>query len=285
MLDAAALVEGRFTTSFNCAAFAFSHGLHREPLYDLPSLLALAKRLGPASAYWSTRPVTIGDGWEDQRAREWSLEEAVEGVENADTLIVLKDIELDPVYGPVFRRVVEDMAAVVGPMLQNDALHGRATLLVSSPRRITGYHIDAEANFLMQLRGEKTVHVFDGSDRTLVSRQDLERFYAGDLNAAPYWPDRQGEALTLGFKPGDGVHVPIGWPHWVQNGDNVSVSISINYDLRSNLRQSRVFRFNHRLRRLGFNPTDPGQSPLRDGGKAALFAGIEGVRQLRRKAG
>lgn len=285
MLDATPLREGQFTTSFNHEAFAFTHGLHREPLYDLPSLLGLAKRLGPASAYWSTRPVAVGDGWEDRRTREQSLEEAVEGVEGADTLIVLKDIEVDPVYGPVFKRVVDDMAAVVGPVLQDDALHGRATLLVSSPRRITGYHIDGEANFLMQLRGKKAVHVFDGSDRTLVSRQDLERFYAGDLNAAPYRPDRQNEALTLSFKPGDGVHVPIGWPHWVQNGDNVSVSISINYDLRSNLRQSRVHRFNHRLRRLGFNSADPGRSRLRDDGKAAVFAGVESLRRLRRKAG
>ena len=269
------MVDPRFQDGFNRESFVFDHDLNRYPLYDLDSLVGLARRLGPHSAYWSTRPAEIADGWEDSQARERSLEDAVANIEHSNTLVVLKDIEQDRVFGPVFGKVVNDMAARVGPKLQMDLLHGRATLLISSPRRVTGYHIDAEANFLLQLRGDKTVHVFDGSDRAVMPEQELEAFYAGDINAARYKEAQQHKARVIDFRSGTGVHVPIEWPHWVKNGNSISVSISINYDLRSNAQRARVFRANHRLRRLGMHPFAPGVSSWRDTGKIAFVKGLD----------
>ncbi len=267
--------DPRFPDLFNHDSFVFEHGLHAHPLYDLDSLIGLARRLGPHSAYWSTRPAEIADGWEGAQAREKSLEEAVAGIQHANSLVILKDIEQDPVFGPVFGQVVADLAARVGPCLQKDLVHGRATLLISSPRRVTGYHIDAEANFLLQLRGEKTVYVMDGSDRAVVPEEELEGFYSGNMNAARFKQDQQHAARTIDFRPGLGVHVPVEWPHWVKNGNSLSVSISINYDLRSNAQRARVFRANHRLRRLGVRPSAPGVSPWRDTGKIALVKGLD----------
>ena len=267
--------DPRFPEQFNRDSFVFDHGLHTHPLYDIGSLAGLARRLGPHSAYWSTRPANVADGWEDARARENSLEEAVAGIATANTLVILKDIERDSVFGPVFGQVVADLAARVGPGLQADLVHGRATLLISSPRRVTGYHIDAEANFLLQLRGEKTVYVLDGGDREVVPQPELEAFYAGNLNAARFKEDQQHKARAIAFRPGLGVHVPVEWPHWVKNGNSVSVSISINYDLRSNAQRARVFRANHRLRRLGLTPAAPGVSAWRDTGKIAFVKGLD----------
>ena len=204
MIDAiGSATDTRFQDAFNRDSFLFDHGLHNHPLYDIESLVGLAQRLGPHSAYWSTRPAAIADGWEDSRAREQSLEEAVATIEHSNTLVVLKDIERDPVFGPVFGAVVSDLAARTGRAHQADLVHGRATLLISSPRRVTGYHIDAEANFLLQLRGDKTVHVFDGADRDIVTDAELEAFYAGDLNGARYKEDDQGKARTIGLPPWD----------------------------------------------------------------------------------
>ena len=265
----------RFSESFNHGSFVFDHDLHAHPLYDLDSLVGLARRLGPHSAYWSTRPAQIADGWEGAQAREKSLEDAVAGIEYGNSLVILKDIEQDRVFGPVFGKVVADMAARVGPCLQRDLVHGRATLLISSPRRVTAYHIDAEANFLLQLRGDKTVYVQDGSDRAVVPEQELEGFYSGDLNAARFKEDQQHKARAIDFRPGLGVHVPVEWPHWVKNGNSLSVSISINYDLRSNAQRARVFRANHKLRQLGVTPSAPGVSTWRDTGKIALVKGLD----------
>jgi hypothetical protein len=271
-----------FATAFNRASFMFDHDLHRQPLYDLDTLLDLARRIDPRSAYFSTRPAKAGDGWEDQRGRDRTLEDAVSEIEQSDTLVVLKDIEQDPVFGPVLQRALADMAERVGPGLQDEMLHGRATMLISSPRRVTGYHIDAEANFLLQLRGSKTVYVFDGSDRSLLPETELEAFYRGNLNAAQYRPERQADAKAFDFRPGCGIHVPIEWPHWVQNGDGMSVSISINYDLRSNERRAKVFRLNSQLRQLGLSPMPPGRSNWLDVGKVAL---VDGIKRARRRVG
>ncbi len=274
-MPSAIAADARFPDEFNRDAFVFDHDLHAHPLYDLDSLIGLARRLGPQSAYWSTRPATVGDGWEGAEAREKSLEDAVAGIEQANSLVVLKDIEGDLVFGPVFGKVVADLAARVGPKLQADLVHGRATLLISSPRRVTGYHIDAQANFLLQLRGEKTVFVMDGADRAVMPDGELEAFHAGNLNAARFKQDQRHKARAIDFQPGRGVHVPVEWPHWVENGDGVSVSISINYDLRSTAQRARILRANHRLRRLGMAPAAPGRSTWRDNGKVAFVKGLE----------
>ena len=278
MTDSVNVADARFKDSFNRDAFVFEHSLHQHPLYDLDSLVGLARRLGPNSAHWSTRPIGVADGWEDRREQEKSLEKAVQEVEHANTLVVLKNIENDPVFGPVVKEALAGFAARVGPRLKDDMVHGRATLLVSSPRRITGYHIDAEANFLLQLRGNKTVYVFDGSDRSVVPDTELEAFYTGDLNGARYRQDQQDSAQAIDFRPGAGVHVPVEWPHWVQNGSGISVSISINYDLRSNARRARVFRMNRKLRKVGISPASPGSSAWRDNGKATLIAALDCLR-------
>ena len=282
MLDAADLnIDTRFKDNFNKDSFLFDHDLHTHPLYDIDTLIGLARRLGPGSAYWSTRAIKAGDGWEDTAGRKLPLEEAIASIETSDTLVVLKDIERDEVFGPVFGAVVAQMAARVGPALQDDMVHGRGTLLISSPRRVTGYHIDAEANYLLQLRGDKTVYVFDGSDRSVLTEKELEAFYSGDLNAARYTEAVQPKARTIDFRPGIGVHVPIEWPHWVKNGDSVSVSISINYDLRSNAKKAKIYRANHKLRQLGMTPSAPGGSGLLDGGKAAFLTGLDRLKRRR----
>ena len=67
------------------------------------------------------------------------------------------------------------------------------------------------------------------------------------------------------------VHHPPLAPHWVQNGDEVSVSVSIGFCMRSLDRRARVYQVNHFLRRLGIQPTPPGNSAIRDGLKIAAI--------------
>lgn len=275
MLETLDPAGSRFADAVNRHAFLFEHMVHRLDLFELDRLAALARRLGPQNAYWSTRPIGIGDGWGDLDGHDAALDQAVLDIAGSNSLVMLKGIEADPEYGAVFRGVVAEYARLGG--LHGDMAHGRATLLISSPRRITGYHIDAEVNFLLQLRGEKTVYVFDGSDPAVLPPPELEAFFAGNMNAAIFRPAQQDNAWAVAFRPGLGVHMPVAWPHWVQNGTDVSVSISINYDLRSVARQARMHRANAKLRKLGLSPVRPGAGWL-DGGKAAIIAGIDRIK-------
>src|SRR6185437_15854277 len=125
------------------------------------------------------------------------------------------------------------------------------------------YHIDKECSLLLQVHGNKTIHVFDQNDREVLTELELERFWSVDNNAAIYKPEYQGRAKTFLLEPGKAVHIPINAPHWLQNGDDISVSINQNFEYR-NERLANIYRANYYARRMGLAPLPPGQSAVRD---------------------
>jgi ribosomal protein L16 Arg81 hydroxylase len=137
----------------------------------------------------------------------------------------------------------------------------RAFIFVSSPGAVTPYHIDHEYNFLLQIAGRKQMALHD---RSAVSEQELERFYRGEHRNLAL-ADRAGHrAQVFELGPGDGVHVPVNAPHYVRNGDAVSVSFSITFRTPEGDRRSAVYAVNDRLRRLGLAPRAVGAVPLVD---------------------
>jgi hypothetical protein len=103
----------------------------------------------------------------------------------------------------------------------------------------------------------------------IVPEEQLENFYVGDFEAAQYRPELQHRGTVFRMEPGTVVHHPPLAPHWVQNGDNVSVSVSVGFCMKPIDRRARVYQVNHFLRRLGVEPTPPGRSKLRDALKIA----------------
>jgi hypothetical protein len=72
------------------------------------------------------------------------------------------------------------------------------------------------------------------------------------------------------------VHFPSTAPHWVENGDEVSISININFDLVSiHQRMKRIYSVNRLMRRAGMKPAPPGTSPLRDALKERASFGTD----------
>ena len=199
--------------------------------------------------------------------------EALEGLSDTTSLVLLKDCERDEEYGTIFRGLMEELVEQVGPELRDDLYEGRTTIVASSPGRVTSYHIDAEVNFLFQVRGRKLLHVFDPNDPAVLPVAELEAFYGGDVDGARYKKERQGDARVFVLEPGVGVHMPIHAPHWAQGIAGVSVGVSFNFNLRSGERLKRLYKVNDRLRRAGLSPALPGKSPLLDGLKLVAFAG------------
>jgi hypothetical protein len=259
----------------------FDHTLHRESIFDIPNLVELSKRL--PGGYYSTSDAGVEDGWKTGSKEPTSLPETIATIAHSNSLVLLKGLAGDGEFGPVLRRVLDEVQDQVGEALRADVSEGRATLVISSPGRITPYHIDAEANFLLQLRGEKIVNIFDPSDRTLLTDPELEAFYAGDVSAATYKPERQRDAAVFDFAPGKGLHLPILAPHWTRNGDSVSVAISINCSLHSNRRLANIYKFNNSMRKRGLVPSSPGTYRWRDELKAAGVEGFGYARRLLRR--
>lgn len=268
--------NGSFRHHYNTSSFMFAHGLDGDA-FSLPALLGVAARLPQTDefVYWSNGPVRVTDRWEQGKAARLTLPETISGIAGNNSMVILKHVEQDPEIGPMLRAFLQSVVDLSGPAMRDDVVVGEALILLSSPNRVTSYHIDAECNYLVQLVGDKTLNVFDPADRTLITHDELESFHDGDHNGALYKPDRQNEARIYDLKAGHGVHIPVGAPHWVQNGDNVSVALSINYELRSVHRMSRIYRVNRRLRRrLGGSPTAPGASAWRDALKLAVARGL-----------
>jgi hypothetical protein len=280
--------SGQFARNYNKTSFAFEHGLGKNPLFDTSSLVDYSRRL-PADgglAYWSNGSAKVNDGWDKNSGPRYSLKDTIANIADNNSLVLLKRVDLDPEYGPFVRNVMATIIKLVGPALAEDIIIGRATILVASPRRLTSYHIDADTNFLFQLRGDKKFSVFDQSDRTLITDPELEGYYSGDLNAAKFNEARQKDAHAYDLNGAVGVHVPCMAPHWAANSDNISVALSINFDLHSIVPLARIYKLNHRLRRYGLKPTPPGKSRSRDQLKLAAAGGIAAVRRvLRGQAG
>jgi hypothetical protein len=205
---------------------------------------------------------------------------------------------IDPEYEVLLRHILQALESLAGFPLREQITWSVLTVFMASPHIITPYHIDHESNFLFQVSGTKRISLFDPHDRTLLSEDEIEQFYAGNFEAARFREHYQAHGTEYTLVPGAVVHHPPLAPHWVKNGDEVSISVSIGFCMRGFDRSARVYQVNHFLRKLGLQPTPPGKSPLRDGIKIAgvgmisktaptnpeeiLFSGVERLRRLSR---
>lgn len=279
-------VSGEYADKFNRADFSFDHGLAYHPLFTPEALLELAGRIPKFKdfVYWQNGRVKVNDSWNANPGERLSLEETIRSIAHNDSLVILKHAEQDPVYGPVLQEILQRIFSFTSPAAQEDIVMGESLIFINSPRRTTAYHMDLESNFLLQIRGEKFCHVHDCADRTITTHEELENQCSGNMNGAIFKPARQGDAHNYHLTPGHGVHFPSTAPHWVENGDDVSVSININFDLTSiHKRLKRIYVLNRRIRKLGIRPTAPGKSPLRDVMKERASVGVASLIDLVRR--
>jgi hypothetical protein len=254
-----------FREKFNRRHFVFQHHLSDHPLFQLPRLIELARNTvaaRPDDLYYDAGVVDVGQRWGTAPA-PFPVDETIDRIENAGAWIVLKRADADPGYAAVLDRCMSDILEVSGRQLERRMRRKEVIVFITSPNRLTTYHIDSENNFLLQLSGKKEINLFRPEDREVTTEQEIERFYSIDTNSAIYKPQLQHRAEVLMLEPGMGVHIPVNAPHWLKNGDNISISVSINYHSYDSERGA-IYRTNHYLRRIGLNPTPPFRSPVVD---------------------
>jgi hypothetical protein len=268
--------EAIFRDNFNRNSFSFGHKLAGHPLFQMPRLIELAKQIEtipsrrPDEVYFDSGDIKINQRWSDTSRNGMSVTEALERIQTSGAWMLIRRSELVPEYRVVLDECLAEVQQLVGKNLDAEMEVKNAIVFITSPRRVTSYHIDRECNFLLQITGEKSISIFDKADRIVLPEAEIEKFWAVDNNAAVYKPQYQERARVYQMGPGTGVHLPVNAPHWVQNGDFPSVSLSINFQFRGRSR-SDVYRANYYLRRLGLEPKPPGQSEIADGVKRSLF--------------
>jgi hypothetical protein len=279
--------DGLFRTRFDQREFAFMHRLADDPLFEPGRLLAIARQMAqdPNDVYYDAGSIGIGQRWDQTPVCDQTVEELLERIETADAWILLRKVDKHPAYAALLDACIAEIEERVGRDLGNVMKVRNALIFINSPHRISTYHIDRECSLLLQIRGTKTVSVFNRNDRDVLPEQEIERFWTVDNNAAVYKPDLEHRAVQFTLTPGCAIHIPVNAPHWVKNGPAVSVSLNINFHYKDVLLAD-VYRANHWLRRMGLHPTPPRRSPLVDGVKGRVYSsGRDIARAARRMLG
>jgi hypothetical protein len=153
-------------------------------------------------------------------------------------------------------------------------------IFISSPLAVTPFHMDPEHNFLLQIRGTKQFNVWDCRDRSVVSEIALEEYFSGIEPQLTFKEEYRPKAIPFELAPGDGLHVPVATPHWLQNGNAVSISFSITFRSVVSERQEIVHRINRQLRRRGVTPVPYAASSVRDAAKHRAYIALRGARRF-----
>ena len=275
---------GAFAANFDRKPFAFAHRLAGNPLFASERLLELAREMAkdPCDVYYDAGDVRIDQRWDQVPACDLPVDVLLNRIETAGAWVVLHHVEKDPEYAALLDACMDEIETLSGRDLRRVTKLRNAIVFVNSPNRISSYHIDRECNCLLQIRGSKTVHVFDRDDREVLSATEIERFWTVDNNAAVYKPHLENRARVFELTPAMAVHIPVNAPHWVRNGPEVSVSLSINFHYKDSLLAD-VYRANYWLRRMGLRPAGPRSSVARDALKSTVYGSARMLRATTRR--
>lgn len=271
----------QFRASYDAKPFEFHHGLTTSnPLFNLAAIRRLldVPEVKNSIAYDAT-DVRVDQRWETISKIKPPIEEVFDQIATSRGWIMMRFVHRVPEYRAILDACLNEVRRLSGHDINQDEKSREAIIFVTSPNRVTPYHIDRECNFLMQVMGEKVINVFDRNDKEVVTERELETYWSKDNNAGVYKPQFQDRAFVRTMRPGTGVHIPVNFPHWVENGDNVSVSLNVNVQFKDTERAN-VYRANYALRRLGLKPTPPGKSEMTDRLKAHSMVPVVAAKPL-----
>ena len=283
-----------FQRDLNVLPYEVTHTLAGHPLFQLDKLVELSQRVAArknphmsgGDAYFNVGAIEAGAKPSYDRTAEETaaVGEIVKKIENAEAWIILKHIEREEGYREVMEAAVCDaleLAGAQGKQLLKKIKWFEAIVFITSPNRVTEYHIDRECSWIFQIRGDKTIHLFNRADKDVVPEPELERFYTVDNHASEYKPQFEDRAMIYNMTPGTGVHIPVNTPHWLKNGNNVSITLNVNFQFHD-AEIANLYKANYYLRRFGMKPAIPGVHQAADRLKALAFtAALEVKRKLK----
>lgn len=276
------LNASEFASYYDRRPFKIEHALQEHPLLTLPRLVELARNLEQSVLYFRAdhQINQVDDRAAPGRKRTFverglarpslSVAETVAQIESCNAWMQLRDVGKDPAYGALLRDIMAEFAPLAEP-LSPCISETRADIFVSSPHATTPFHLDEEHNFLLQVRGGKRMAIADGSREEVLSEHDLREFFRGNGELARYSERLDALSEYVDLKPGEGVHIPPCYPHWVKNGPAVSVSLGILWHSDVTARRRHLYRVNEWVRRTGRSPRRPGEQPLVDSIKVMPF--------------
>src|SRR5690349_35033 len=273
-----------FDDAFPGRSVGFTHDLHRDDRVTLAAVADLADRLPRRSVIADTaaQPLLVPQGGPPRGALE-RPGDVIRDLHNANAWLTLLNVEADPGMAELMNTYLDQLEA--GLIAKQGSKRGKmyrrvAFVFVSSPNSVTPVHFDIEHSLLMQVSGCKTVSV-GRFESDAARRHEFDRYWDGSHGRIE---TLQPEVAAYTMTPGRAVYIPPGTPHWVHNGPDISLSMTLTYFTAATVRENRVEDFNAHLRRRHLKPRDPGRSAPVDIAKSYAMGAWAMGRRLRSAA-
>lgn len=272
--------HAKFAANYPEVPHMLEHGLDSHPLLELEALADLARRLPIESIECNSGDQPIGvDAVPDQLREQAS--ETILDIGAAGRWVCLRNVEQQPEYAALLEQLLEEMRQQIESQT-GSLINLQCFLFATSPGGVTPYHFDPEHNILVQVHGSKVMTVFPADEPACAADEIHEIFHAGGRPELPWREEMAQHGTPFSIGAGEAVYVPVMAPHYVENGSEISVSISITWRSEWSYAESDSRCFNGLVRRLGIKPRAPLRWPQNNLAKAYSWRAIRKLRGLGR---
>lgn len=255
-----------FAANYPEVPHKLAHQLRDHPLLSLDALATLAEALPDSSIEYNFADLPIGiDGKPDPTGIP--IGETIRNIEKTGSWAALKNIEQVPAYADL----LHDLLSEIRPEIESKTgrmMKLQGFVFVTSPNGVTPYHFDPEHNILLQIRGSKVMTQFPAGDARFAPDEVHETYHTGGGRELTWREDLLTGGREFPLAPGEALFVPVMAPHFVRNGPESSVSLSITWRSEWSFAEADARAFNGLLRRIGFKPQATGRWPATNRAKA-----------------
>jgi hypothetical protein len=258
-----------FAANYPEVPHVLRHSLGHHPLLAIDALADLAELLPTSSIEYNRGDLPIGvDG--KPGATGLSIGETIRRVHEANSWAVLKNVEQAPAYRDLLHGLLGELRDQIEPRT-GAMLNLQGFIFISSPNAVTPYHFDPEHNILLQIAGSKVMTQFPAGDARFAPDTTHETYHLGGPRELTWDDGFLPHGTEFALSPGDALFVPVMAPHFVRNGPDSSISLSITWRSNWSYEESGARCFNSLLRRRGFSPRQTQRWPGRNRGKDMAF--------------
>jgi len=125
----------------------------------------------PDDIYYDSGVTDLNERWGTSPS-SFPVDETIRRIETAGAWIAIKRAEHDPAYAKLLADCMSDILEVGGHELERNMRYKKVDVFVTSPKRVTTYHIDSESGFLLQIAGSKEISLFRSDDREVLPEEE-----------------------------------------------------------------------------------------------------------------
>lgn len=268
------LINNSDDLDFN--SFEFAHNLSNHPSFEFSNIKKLITEIPRYKVVVSSDKANLQTDFEsilNHNKGEIDLDYIFSHLKDSQSYIALSGFEGHELFKKIHEDIVHDIKLLLKKSNRDETVTGTTFwMFIASPEMVTPFHFDRFSNFIMQIKGEKTLAVFPHFREDIINQKECEKYSDGQKVSSLWRDEVDVHAKKYNFKANQAVHIPYTSGHYVKNGaSDISITLSIFFHTKQTLIWSRAHRFNNRIRKLGLNPSSIKVHSFKNKFKAALY--------------